>query len=104
MGAVHISLEWHLNVGNPKQDAADTIVASDASSNWEAGALCLPSWFYFEWSQTLRASSIQVKELVPVVVAAALFGRYWKGKLVAFSVDNQAVVEIINKSHSKESH
>ena len=47
-------------------------------------------------------SSIQVKELVPVVVAAALFGRYWKGKLVAFSVDNQAVVEIINKSHSKE--
>ena len=49
-------------------------------------------------------SSIQVKELVPVVVVAALFGRYWKGKLVAFSVDNQAVVEIINKSHSKESH
>ena len=81
---------------NPKQDTADTTVASDASSNWEAGALCLPSWFYFEWTQTLRTSSIQVKELVPVVVAAALFGRYWKGKLVAFSVDNQAVVEIIN--------
>ena len=31
-------------------------------------------------------------------------GGYWKGKLVAFSLDNQAVVEIINKSHSKESH
>ena len=35
-------------------------------------------------------------------MAAALFGGYWKGKLVAFSVDNQAVVEIIKKSHSKE--
>ena len=86
------------------QDVADTTVSSDALGNWGAGALCLLSWFYFEWPQTLRALSIQVKELVPVVVAAALFGGYWKGKLVAFSVDNQAVVEIINKSHSKESH
>lgn len=46
----------------------------------------------------------QVKELIPVVMAAALFGRGWKGKLVVFSVDNEAVVYILNKTHSRESH
>ena len=87
---------------NPKQDVADTTVAQMHWATGGAGALCLLSWFYFEWPQTLYTLSIQVKELVPVVVAVALFGGYWKGKLVAFSVDNQAAVEIINKSHSKE--
>uniref|UniRef100_A0A1X7TP25 Reverse transcriptase domain-containing protein n=1 Tax=Amphimedon queenslandica TaxID=400682 RepID=A0A1X7TP25_AMPQE len=49
-------------------------------------------------------ADIQVKELIPVVIAAALFGRSWRGKLIVFSVDNQAVVHILNNTHSKESH
>ena len=37
--------------------------------------------------------SIAVKELIPVVLAAAVFGPQWAEKIVQFVVDN-AVVEI----------
>ena len=40
---------------------------------------------------------------MPVVAAAALNGKYWTGKLVV-SIDNQAVVSIINSNHSREAH
>ena len=60
-----------------------------------------PFWFSFEWPRQLSSSSIQVKELLPVVAAAALYGKYWT---VVFSVDNQAVVSITNSNHSREAH
>ena len=66
--------------------------------------MCLLNWFLFKWLPELQDASIQVKELVPVVIAAALYGKSWRDQLVVFSVDNQAVVDIINKTHSKESH
>ena len=104
---------WHMFVSrwngismlhNPREDEADIIVQSDASGNWGAGAIWPPFWFSFEWPRQLSSSSIQVKELLPVVAAAALYGKYWMGKLVVFSVDNQAVVSIINSNHSREAH
>ena len=45
-----------------------------------------------------------VVHLIPVVLAAALYGREWKGKIVQFIVDNLAVVEIIKATYSRESH
>ena len=89
---------------DPRTATAGRKVVSDASGSWGAGAVCLPNWLLFKWPPELQDASIQVKELVPVVVAAALYGRDWKDQLVVFLVDNQAVVEIINKTHSKESH
>ena len=38
------------------------------------------------------------------MVAAAIFARQWKGHLVQFSVDNLAVVHILNSTYSKDSH
>ena len=89
---------------DPRTATAGRKVVSDASGSWGAGAVCPPNWLLFKWPPELQDTSIQVKELVPVVVAAALYGRDWRDQLVLFSVDNQAVVEIINKTHSKESH
>ena len=40
--------------------------------------------------------SIEVKELIPVVLAAALFGHQWVGKVVQFVVDNKAVMDVLN--------
>ena len=37
-------------------------------------------------------------------MAAAIFGHQWKGHLVQFSVDNLAVVHILNLTYSKDSH
>ena len=38
---------------------------------------------------------ISVKQLVPVVVAAALWGGLWRGKHICFHSDNMAVVSIL---------
>ena len=66
--------------------------------------MCLLNWLLLKWPPELQDASIQFQELVPVVIAAALYGKNWRDQLVVFSVDNQAVVDIINKTHSKESH
>ena len=45
---------------------------------------------------------ITVKELVPLVVAAALWGHNWQGQTVLCHSDNAAVVFIINTGRSKD--
>ena len=89
---------------DPKQSPADVQVLFDASGSRGGVDLCIPHWFHFNWPPALEPTSIQVKELIPVVMAVALYGRFWRGKLIVFSVDNLAVVHILNRTHSKESH
>ena len=38
------------------------------------------------------------------MIAAAVFGRQWKGKIVKFLVDNLAVVQVLNATYCKEVH
>jgi len=45
---------------------------------------------------------ITVKEMVPIVIAAALWGSKWKGKTVRALCDNSAVVAIINQGSSRD--
>ena len=42
------------------------------------------------------------KELLPIILAAAIWGYAWKGKAVLCHCDNVAVVTIINTGTSKE--
>jgi hypothetical protein len=42
------------------------------------------------------------KELVPVVLACAMWGRKWSGQHVHLHIDNIAVVEVLKKGSSKE--
>ena len=39
-----------------------------------------------------------------MVLAAATFRQGWKGKVVQLVVDNEAVVEVIKATYSKELH
>ena len=39
-----------------------------------------------------------------MVVAAAVFGSQWKGRLIQFSEDNMAVVHILTTTYSKDAH
>ena len=59
------------------------------------GAFLDPMWFHLEWSTRLCPLSIAVKEMCPVILAAATFGQRWAGRVVWFVVDNEAVVEVI---------
>ena len=46
--------------------------------------------------------SFAALELIPVVVAATLWGDNWQGKLVCFHSDNKAVVSVLNKGHAQD--
>ena len=103
-------VSWHTFVSSwngvsmlwDQEKAAPAIrVVSDASGSWGCGAYWLPLWFQIQWPHRLQPCSIQVKELIPVVVAAALYGKKWEGKVVEFVIDNQAVVEIVTRIYFK---
>ena len=57
--------------------------------------MCNSLWFQLSWPSSWALINIAVKELVPVVVAAALCGHHWRGAKVCFHSDNLAVVAIL---------
>ena len=59
-------------------------------------------WFKVEWPEDWLEVDISAKELVPVVVAAAVWGRLWAGKHICFHSDNMAVVAIFNSRTAKD--
>jgi hypothetical protein len=72
------------------------VVVSDASGLWGCGAYYAQEWFQLEWaSSTLAGASIAVQELIPLVVAVALWGSDWRGEVVSCKTDNAAVVAVI---------
>ena len=77
------------------------IVTSDASGSWGYGAYSGTEWFMLKWAGPIMESHITVKELVPVVISAVIWGGSWHGKTVQFQCDNTAVVSIINHGSSK---
>ena len=48
-----------------------------------------------------RELDISVKELVPVTMAAALWGPQWSGKHICFHSDNKAVVAVLQRRSAK---
>ena len=94
-----ISLLWDLGKKDP-----DISLVSDASGSWGCGAFWSPHWFQLQWDDRLQPLSIAVKELIPIVIAAAVFGRQWKGKIILFQVDNLGVVQVINATYCREVH
>ena len=58
----------------------------------------------WQWDQFAQDKSIAVKELLPIIFAAALWGKEWRGWCVLCRCDNQAVVAVINtrSSHDKD--
>ena len=77
-------------------------MCSDASGSYRHGAFAEEyGWFQDQWPKDWETTDISAKELVPVVVAAALWGKYWPGEHVRFHSDNMAVVAIINKGTTK---
>ena len=55
-----------------------------------------------EWAGHIASSHIAVKEMVPIVIAAAVWGPQWRGKTVRAQCDNAAVVTIINHGSSRD--
>ena len=77
-------------------------VTSDASGWWGCGAFHKDKWFQLRWPDAIQETQITVKELVPIVLAAAVWGTSWMGRNVMSYCDNAAVVAILNKGDCKE--
>lgn len=77
------------------------LFSSDASGTWGCGAIWATRWIQCEWQSAWENKSIALKELLPIVLACAIWGPSWSHKRVQVSCDNAAVVEIVNTKTSK---
>ena len=79
-------------------------LTSDASGSWGAGAFLEGSgaWFQSQWPVCWAEISIAVKELLPIVVAAAIWGHEWHNKTILCQCDNAAVVAVVNSGSAKD--
>lgn len=79
-------------------------LTSDASGHWGCGAFTQTGkWFQCEWRGEWTDVHITAKELLPIVIACALWGQEWRGHSVLCRCDNAAVVAIIRAGWSKHS-
>ena len=73
---------------------------SDASGSWGCGAVWGAVWFQVSWHRQVPRkfglSSIAVKELLPIILAAGIWGPHWRGCTVCCCCDNEAVVSVVN--------
>ncbi len=58
---------------------------------------------YQEGQLVLREESITLKELLPVVLACAVWGDLWRAKFVHVHCDNLGVVAVVNSGYSRVS-
>ena len=78
-------------------------VTSDASGAFGCGAFSTThGWFQLSWPSSWHSTNIATKELVPIVLSAALWGPTWARKCVCFETDNMAVVEILRTRTSRD--
>ena len=77
---------------------------SDASGGWGCGAWCGDKWFQVKWShyQHWADASIAVKELLPIVIATAVWGHVWRSRTVLCHCDNQAVVSSVRGGYCRD--
>ena len=65
------------------------MVHTDASGVFGCGAVCADHrWAQLEWPSDRQAVDISVKEMLPIVLAAAVWGHTWAGHRVLFYSDN----------------
>ena len=92
-----VSLLWD-------EEVPSVLVTSDASGCWGCGAFWATHWFQLQWPESLHNHHITIKELIPIVVAAAVWGQWWTSSHVRVRCDNAAVVHILNRGYSRDAN
>ena len=78
-------------------------VTSDASGTWGCGAVSDKGcYFQLEWPESWAHVNIAVKEMVPIVIAMAIWGHKWKDCTVLARTDNMAVVQALAGGSAKQ--
>ena len=66
------NMEWHINDVMQGDQAPGGAVTSDPSGSWGCGAYSGSQWFQLQWNDNLLNKLIAVKEMVPIIIAAAI--------------------------------
>ena len=78
------------------------VLTSDASGLWGCGAFTSTGqWFQLAIPDSWQEVHITVKELLPFVLVAAIWGPLWRGFTVSCRCDTAAIVAIINSGRSR---
>ena len=80
----------------------DEEITSDASGHWGCGAYWRSYWFQLEWDKSSAAENIATQELVPIIVASAIWGQSCRGCHMKCNSDNQPVVAVLSNRTSKD--
>ena len=79
---------------------------TDASGKWGCGAVLAsdksPRWCQLEWPPSWASQHIASKEMIPIVIAAAIWGCCWSHKRVVIYTDNTAVVATIATGSARD--
>ena len=86
----------------PESQLPEIVFASDASGKWGCRASWKESWLQLPWTEEWAPVSIAAKELIPIVLACAVWGEQWQGKHVLVWCDNMAVVQVIAGLSSRD--
>ncbi len=70
----------------------DKVVATDVSGSWGCGVVWDNQWLQCQCVEEWKNRSIAVKELLPIVLAVAVWGQQWCHQLLVFKCDNMAIV------------
>ena len=85
-------------------------VWSDASGSFGCGAVCpsMGRWLQLQWplsheagSLDFKGESITLKELVPIMLACAVWGTDLQNETVTVHCDNMGTVAIVNSGYSR---
>ena len=74
-------------------------VTSDASGSWAVSDS--GQYFQLQWPESWLGVNIAVKEMVPIMVATAIWGHEWEGHTVLARSDNMAVVQALAKGSAR---
>ena len=81
-------------------------VFTDASGEVGCGALWGTQWLQLKWANTVtwKDTPITQKEVLPVVLACAVWGHQWRSKRVLLHCDNEAAVAVLYSDDSLIMH
>ena len=103
----HLLAAWNgktLLPDSPSPPTKAVSLASDAAGGLGFAAIFQNSWFAAPWPSGTGSLCIAVKELVPIVLAAFVWGPSWSRKRLRFACDNIAVVQVLNQRTCKDRH
>ena len=98
---LHKVMEW---LGHDASSRKCTTTTTDASGTWGCGAFWVEAgqWVQCPWRNEWQNTPIHAKELLPIILAIATWGPYWRSSPIKVLCDNIAVVNIITSNTSRD--